>query len=51
MSALVEELTVDTVQVRGLVDSGWFLDKKQAKSECTDGSSCALTGAIKRGLK
>ncbi|XP_073447215.1 palmitoleoyl-protein carboxylesterase notum2-like [Aquarana catesbeiana] len=51
VSALVEELTVDTVQVRGLVDSGWFLDKKQAKSECTDGSSCALTGAIKRGLK
>lgn len=51
MSALVEELTADTVQVRGLVDSGWFLDKRQAKSDCMDGSSCALTDAIKKGLK
>ncbi|KAM9304890.1 palmitoleoyl-protein carboxylesterase notum2-like [Gastrophryne carolinensis] len=51
VAALVETLTGDTVQVRGLVDSGWFLDTKHAKSDCSDGSSCALTEAIKKGLK
>ncbi|XP_075035842.1 palmitoleoyl-protein carboxylesterase notum2-like [Mixophyes fleayi] len=51
VASLVEELTADAVQVRGLVDSGWFLDTKHAKSDCMDGTSCALTDAIKKGLK
>ncbi|XP_073503741.1 palmitoleoyl-protein carboxylesterase notum2-like [Phyllobates terribilis] len=51
VASLVEELTADTVQVRGLVDSGWFLESKHGKSDCMDGASCALTDAIKKGLK
>ncbi|XP_053712558.1 palmitoleoyl-protein carboxylesterase notum1a-like [Synchiropus splendidus] len=40
------------VQVRGLVDSGWFLDNKQYKySDCLDPISCAPTEAIKRGVR
>ncbi|TKS69092.1 Palmitoleoyl-protein carboxylesterase notum1a [Collichthys lucidus] len=40
------------VQVRGLADSGWFLDNKQYKfSECLDTLSCAPTEAIKRGIR
>ncbi|KAM4697446.1 palmitoleoyl-protein carboxylesterase notum2-like [Rhinophrynus dorsalis] len=52
VAALVEELTVEAVQVRGLVDSGWFLDSKHEKqSDCLDVSKCAMTEAIKKGLK
>ncbi|XP_056389900.1 palmitoleoyl-protein carboxylesterase notum2-like [Hyla sarda] len=51
VASLVEEMTADTVQVRGLVDSGWFLESKHGKSDCMDGASCALTDAIKKGLK
>uniref|UniRef100_A0A3P9MTM6 Notum, palmitoleoyl-protein carboxylesterase n=1 Tax=Poecilia reticulata TaxID=8081 RepID=A0A3P9MTM6_POERE len=40
------------VQVRGLVDSGWFLDNKQYKTtDCLDTVSCAPTEAIKRGIR
>lgn len=40
------------VQVRGLVDSGWFLDNKQYKlTDCLDTISCAPTEAIKRGIR
>ncbi|KAM7393837.1 hypothetical protein PAMP_020676 [Pampus punctatissimus] len=40
------------VQVRGLADSGWFLDNKQYKfSDCLDTISCAPTEAIKRGIR
>uniref|UniRef100_A0A8D2ZXP9 Uncharacterized protein n=1 Tax=Scophthalmus maximus TaxID=52904 RepID=A0A8D2ZXP9_SCOMX len=40
------------VQVRGLADSGWFLDNKQYKfTECLDTISCAPTEAIKRGIR
>ncbi|XP_062244708.1 inactive palmitoleoyl-protein carboxylesterase notum1b [Platichthys flesus] len=40
------------VQVRGLADSGWFLDNKQYKfTECLDTISCAPTEAIKRGVR
>ncbi|XP_014842076.1 PREDICTED: palmitoleoyl-protein carboxylesterase notum1a-like [Poecilia mexicana] len=40
------------VQVRGLVDSGWFLDNKQYKAtDCLDTVSCAPTEAIKRGVR
>eukprot|EP00079_Xenopus_tropicalis_P039376 XP_017953147.1 PREDICTED: palmitoleoyl-protein carboxylesterase notum2 [Xenopus tropicalis] len=52
VAALVEEITSESIQVRGLVDSGWFLDSKHAKqSDCLDISKCALTEAIKKGLK
>lgn len=40
------------VQVRGLVDSGWFLDNKQYKfTDCLDTISCDPTEAIKRGIR
>uniref|UniRef100_A0A665UXZ5 Notum, palmitoleoyl-protein carboxylesterase n=1 Tax=Echeneis naucrates TaxID=173247 RepID=A0A665UXZ5_ECHNA len=40
------------VQVRGLADSGWFLDNKQYKfTDCLDTISCAPTEAIKRGSR
>uniref|UniRef100_A0A3Q3B859 Notum, palmitoleoyl-protein carboxylesterase n=1 Tax=Kryptolebias marmoratus TaxID=37003 RepID=A0A3Q3B859_KRYMA len=40
------------VQVRGVVDSGWFLDNKQYKlTDCLDTISCAPTEAIKRGIR
>ncbi|XP_041839873.1 inactive palmitoleoyl-protein carboxylesterase notum1b [Melanotaenia boesemani] len=40
------------VQVRGLADSGWFLDNKQFKfTDCQDTISCAPTEAIKRGIR
>ncbi|XP_066503092.1 inactive palmitoleoyl-protein carboxylesterase notum1b [Hoplias malabaricus] len=41
-----------SVQVRGLADSGWFLDNKQYRcTECVDTISCAPTEAIKRGIR
>ncbi|KAM4632060.1 palmitoleoyl-protein carboxylesterase notum2-like isoform 2-T2 [Discoglossus pictus] len=52
VAPLVEELTTEAVQVRGLVDSGWFLDPKHTKqSDCLDNAMCAPTDAIKKGLK
>uniref|UniRef100_A0A8C5G6R7 Uncharacterized protein n=1 Tax=Gouania willdenowi TaxID=441366 RepID=A0A8C5G6R7_GOUWI len=40
------------VRVRGLMDSGWFLDNKQYKfTDCLDTISCAPTEAIKRGIR
>ena len=40
------------VQVRGLADSGWFLDNKQYKfTDCLDTMSCAPSEAIKRGIR
>ncbi|KAM8879855.1 inactive palmitoleoyl-protein carboxylesterase notum1b [Spinachia spinachia] len=40
------------LQVRGLVDSGWFVDNKQYKfTDCLDTISCAPTEAIKRGIR
>ncbi|XP_036443174.1 inactive palmitoleoyl-protein carboxylesterase notum1b [Colossoma macropomum] len=41
-----------SVQVRGLADSGWFLDNKQyRRTDCVDTISCAPTEAIKRGIR
>ncbi|XP_077977054.1 palmitoleoyl-protein carboxylesterase notum1-like [Glandiceps talaboti] len=41
-----------TAQVRGLCDSGWFLDSLQnSKRQCTNTLSCAPSEAIKRGIK
>ncbi|KAJ8345981.1 hypothetical protein SKAU_G00301740 [Synaphobranchus kaupii] len=46
------ELGHTGVQVRGLSDSGWFLDNKQYRcTDCIDTISCAPTEAIKRGIQ
>ncbi|KAG5853518.1 inactive palmitoleoyl-protein carboxylesterase notum1b [Anguilla rostrata] len=46
------ELGHTAIQVRGLSDSGWFLDNKQYRgTDCVDTISCAPTEAIKRGIK
>ncbi|KAK6476135.1 carboxylesterase notum2-like [Huso huso] len=51
VSGLMEQLGADA-QVRGLVDSGWFLESKQQRStECSDTASCTPTDAIKKGLR
>uniref|UniRef100_A0AAR2LAA3 Notum, palmitoleoyl-protein carboxylesterase n=1 Tax=Pygocentrus nattereri TaxID=42514 RepID=A0AAR2LAA3_PYGNA len=52
VSELLEELGHPNIQVRGLSDSGWFLDNKQYLcTDCVDTISCAPTEAIKRGIK
>lgn len=39
-------------QVRGLVDSGWFLESKQQRSpNCPETVSCSPEDAIKMGLR
>ncbi|KAL4658172.1 palmitoleoyl-protein carboxylesterase notum1a precursor-like [Arapaima gigas] len=48
----LEELGHVGIQVRGLSDSGWFLDNKQYRcTDCSDTINCAPTEAIKRGIK
>ncbi|NP_001410864.1 inactive palmitoleoyl-protein carboxylesterase notum1b precursor [Danio rerio] len=43
---------VFSVQVRGLVDSGWFLDHQQISGgDCRHTLSCAPTDAIRRGVR
>ncbi|KAL4233887.1 hypothetical protein ACF0H5_008560 [Mactra antiquata] len=40
------------VEVRGIADSGWFLDYPQFRSkDCIEALSCAPTDGIKRGIK
>lgn len=40
-----------TIQVRGLADSGWFLDNEPyAPMECTDFHSCSPVESIKQGI-
>ncbi|XP_073712884.1 palmitoleoyl-protein carboxylesterase notum1a [Misgurnus anguillicaudatus] len=52
VSELLEELGHTSIQVRGLSDSGWFLDNKQYRcTDCVDAISCAPTEVIKRGIK
>ncbi|XP_030067933.1 palmitoleoyl-protein carboxylesterase notum2-like [Microcaecilia unicolor] len=52
VAALLEELEAEAVQVRGLVDSGWFLDVKPSRqADCVDATSCTPTDAIKKGLR
>uniref|UniRef100_A0AAY4EFH6 Uncharacterized protein n=1 Tax=Denticeps clupeoides TaxID=299321 RepID=A0AAY4EFH6_9TELE len=52
VSELLQELGHTSVQVRGLSDSGWFLDNKQYRcTDCVDTISCAPTEAIKRGIR
>ncbi|XP_047669841.1 carboxylesterase notum2 [Tachysurus fulvidraco] len=51
VASQLEQLGAD-VQVRGLVDSGWFLESKQQKTqECPDSLSCTPVDAIKKGLR
>ncbi|XP_016408551.1 carboxylesterase notum2-like [Sinocyclocheilus rhinocerous] len=51
VSSLLEQLGADA-QVRGLVDSGWFLESKQQKApDCPDSASCTPVDAIKKGIR
>lgn len=51
VASQLEQLGADA-QVRGLVDSGWFLESKQLKNpECPDSLSCTPVDAIKKGLR
>ncbi|XP_027480284.1 palmitoleoyl-protein carboxylesterase NOTUM [Zalophus californianus] len=48
----LEELGYPAIQVRGLADSGWFLDNKQyRRTDCVDTVTCAPTEAIRRGIR
>lgn len=52
VSELLGELGYAAIQVRGLSDSGWFLDNKQYHcTDCVDTTSCTPTDTIKRGIK
>lgn len=48
----LEEMGYQGIQVRGLADSGWFLDNKQYhRTDCIDTITCAPTEAIRRGIR
>ncbi|XP_056673302.1 palmitoleoyl-protein carboxylesterase NOTUM isoform X2 [Monodelphis domestica] len=48
----LEELGYSAIQVRGLADSGWFLDNRQyRRTDCIDTITCAPTEAIRRGIR
>ncbi|MGH0148784.1 UNVERIFIED_CONTAM: hypothetical protein FKN15_020869 [Acipenser sinensis] len=48
----LQEMGHNGIQVRGLSDSGWFLDNKQyRRTDCVDTINCAPTEAIKIGIK
>ncbi|KAL4648652.1 palmitoleoyl-protein carboxylesterase notum1a-like [Arapaima gigas] len=48
----LRELGHTNIQVRGLSDSGWFLDNQQYRwTDCSDTVSCAPTEAIRRGIR
>lgn len=52
VAELLEESGYPSIQVRGLADSGWFLDNKQyRRSDCIDTTNCAPTEAIRRGIR
>ncbi|KAK2869434.1 hypothetical protein Q7C36_001305 [Tachysurus vachellii] len=52
VSELLKSLGHNSIQVRGLADSGWFLDNKQYRcTDCVDTLGCAPTEAIKRGIR
>ncbi|KAJ0050510.1 hypothetical protein NL108_003732 [Boleophthalmus pectinirostris] len=51
VAAQLEQLGTEA-QVRGLVDSGWFLESKQQRSpNCPETVSCSPEDAIKMGLR
>lgn len=48
----LEALGYAAIQVRGLADSGWFLDNKQyLRTDCVDTATCAPTEAVRRGIR
>lgn len=48
---LVAELAPG-VEVRGIADSGWFVDIPQFRArECSDSFSCSPEDSIQRGMK
>ncbi|XP_066092968.1 palmitoleoyl-protein carboxylesterase NOTUM isoform X3 [Saccopteryx bilineata] len=48
----LQDLGYSAIQVRGLVDSGWFLDNKQYHpTDCIDTITCAPTEAIRHGIR
>ncbi|KAF4082957.1 hypothetical protein AMELA_G00134600 [Ameiurus melas] len=52
VAELLKSLGHGSIQVRGLADSGWFLDNKQYRcTDCVDTIGCAPTEAIKRGIR
>uniref|UniRef100_A0A8C8S9F6 Notum, palmitoleoyl-protein carboxylesterase n=1 Tax=Pelusios castaneus TaxID=367368 RepID=A0A8C8S9F6_9SAUR len=52
VAELLEEMGYQGIQVRGLADSGWFLDNKQyRRTDCIDTITCAPTEAIRRGIR
>ncbi|XP_051529312.1 palmitoleoyl-protein carboxylesterase notum1a-like [Myxocyprinus asiaticus] len=52
VAELLKDLGHGSVQVRGLADSGWFLDNKQYRNtDCIDTVNCAPTDAIQRGIR
>lgn len=52
VAELLQGLGHTGIQVRGLSDSGWFLDNKQYHcTDCVDTVSCSPTETIKRGIK
>ncbi|GAA6100777.1 inactive palmitoleoyl-protein carboxylesterase notum1b [Tachysurus ichikawai] len=52
VAELLKSLGHNSIQVRGLADSGWFLDNKQYRcTDCVDTLGCAPTEAIKRGIR
>lgn len=52
VAELLEGLGHTGIQVRGLSDSGWFLDNKQYQcTDCLDTVNCSPTETIKRGIK
>ncbi|XP_051532173.1 palmitoleoyl-protein carboxylesterase notum1a-like [Myxocyprinus asiaticus] len=52
VAELLKELGHGSVQVRGLADSGWFLDNQQYRTtDCIDTVNCAPTDAIQRGIR
>lgn len=51
VASQLEQLGAEA-QVRGLVDSGWFLESKQQRSpNCPETISCSPEDAIKIGLR
>lgn len=52
VAGLMSLLAPQVKHVRGIADSGWFLDNKQYKSiECTDVHSCAPVDGVEKGIQ
>ncbi|XP_051967491.1 palmitoleoyl-protein carboxylesterase notum1a-like [Xyrauchen texanus] len=52
VAELLKDLGHGSVQVRGLADSGWFLDNQHYRNtDCIDMVNCAPTDTIQRGIR